>query len=107
MLRQRLKVEQNELGAERRRREEGVAALTRETIALKHATRHLSAATFHATSCRNRRRCSICIYARRTFANIDNYRDKWVILKFLSRESEDFNRFLFNQSPKMNVPNMF
>ncbi|TGZ52558.1 Reticulocyte-binding protein 2-like protein [Temnothorax longispinosus] len=79
MLRQRLRVEQDELGAERRRREEGVAALTRETIALKHATRHLSAATFHATSCRNRRRCSICIYARRTFANIDNYRDKWCL----------------------------
>lgn len=107
MLRQRLKVEQNELGAERRRREEGVAALTRETIALKHATRHLSAATFHATSCRNRRRCSICIYAKRTFANIDNYRDKWVILKFLPRESENFNRLLLNQSPKMNVPNIF
>lgn len=76
LLRQKLRDEQNELGAERRRREEGVAALTRETIALKHATRHLTAATFHATSCRNRRRCSICIYARHTFANVNSYRDR-------------------------------
>lgn len=78
MLRQRLRVEQDELRGERRRREEGVAALTRETIALKHATRHLSAATFHATSCRNRRRCSICMYARRTLADVDSYHDKYV-----------------------------
>lgn len=94
MLRQRLRVEQNELGAERRRREEGVAALTRETIALKHATRHLSAATFHATSCRNRRRCSICIYARRTFANIDNYRDNGNLLQCLQTPLQDLRNWL-------------
>lgn len=103
MLRQRLRVEQDELGAERRRREEGVAALTRETIALKHATRHLSAATFHATSCRNRRRCSICIYARRTFANIDNYRDKWVISTFLLAKNENFNLNLYLVYPKYHI----
>lgn len=94
MLRQRLRVEQDELGAERRRREEGVAALTRETIALKHATRHLSAATFHATSCRNRRRCSICIYARRTFANIDNYRDNGNLLQCLQTPLQDLRNWL-------------
>ncbi|XP_077281907.1 uncharacterized protein LOC143908271 isoform X1 [Temnothorax americanus] len=94
ILRQRLRVEQDELGAERRRREEGVAALTRETIALKHATRHLSAATFHATSCRNRRRCSICIYARRTFANIDNYRDNGNLLQCLQTPLQDLRNWL-------------
>ncbi|XP_011635431.1 uncharacterized protein LOC105426063 isoform X2 [Pogonomyrmex barbatus] len=94
MLRQRLRVERDELGAERRRREEGVAALTRETIALKHATRHLSAATFHATSCRNRRRCSICIYARRTFANIDNYRDNGNLLQCLQTPLQDLRNWL-------------
>lgn len=94
MLRQRLRVEQDELGAERRRREEGVAALTRETIALKHATRHLSAATFHATSCRNRRRCSICMYARRTFANIDNYRDNGNLLQCLQTPLQDLRNWL-------------
>ncbi|KAM0730204.1 hypothetical protein ACS0PU_004081 [Formica fusca] len=94
MLRQRLRVEQHELGAERRRREEGVAALTRETIALKHATRHLSAATFHATSCRNRRRCSICIYARRTFANVNNYRDNGNLLQCLQAPLQDLRSWL-------------
>jgi uncharacterized Fe-S cluster-containing MiaB family protein len=76
MLKQKLKLEQKELNAERRRREEGVAALTKETIALKHATHHLTAITFHATSCRNRRKCSICVYARRTFANTENHRSR-------------------------------
>jgi len=97
MLRRRLRLEQDELGAERRRREEGVAALTRETIALKHATRHLTAATFHATSCRNRRRCSICTYARRTFANVDNYHDKWdkKLSKILVESCENFTSQYF------------
>lgn len=94
MLRQRLRVEQHELGVERRRREEGVAALTRETIALKHATRHLTAATFHATSCRNRRRCSICTYARRTFANVNNYRDNGNLLQCLQAPSQNLRSWL-------------
>ncbi|CAK9802717.1 hypothetical protein ANTPLA_LOCUS3287 [Anthophora plagiata] len=76
VLKEKLRVEQGELGEERRRREEGVAALTRETITLRHAARHLRAATLHATSCRRRRRCSVCLYARRTFAEIDDYRDE-------------------------------
>ncbi|XP_012226844.1 uncharacterized protein [Linepithema humile] len=94
ILRRRLRLEQDELGAERRRREEGVAALTRETIALKHATRHLTAATFHATSCRNRRRCSICTYARRTFANVDNYHDSGNLLQCLQAPLQDFRSWL-------------
>lgn len=76
VLKEKLRIEQGELGEERRRREEGVAALTRETITLRHAARHLRAATLHATSCRRRRRCSVCLYARRTFAEIDDYRDE-------------------------------
>ncbi|KAL0112961.1 hypothetical protein PUN28_012305 [Cardiocondyla obscurior] len=94
ILRQRLRMEQDELGAERHRREEGVAALTKETIALKHATRHLSAATFHATSCRNRRRCSICTYARRTFADIDNYHDNGNLLQCLQTPLQDLRNWL-------------
>ncbi|EZA60208.1 Reticulocyte-binding protein 2-like protein a [Ooceraea biroi] len=94
VLRQRLRLEQDELGAERRRREEGVAALTRETIALKHATRHLTAATFHATSCRNRRRCSICTYARHTFATVDNYRDNGKLLQCLQTPLQDLRSWL-------------
>ena len=76
MLKEKLRLEQDELGAERRRREEGVAALTQEATALRHAARHLRAAALHATSCRRRRRCSVCIYARRTFADVDDYRDE-------------------------------
>ncbi|EFN76440.1 hypothetical protein EAI_09065 [Harpegnathos saltator] len=74
-LKEKLKIERNERGAELRRREEGVAALTRETATLRHAARHLRAVTLHATSCRSRRRCSICLYARRTFAEVDDCRD--------------------------------
>ncbi|XP_020288013.1 uncharacterized protein LOC109856776 isoform X2 [Pseudomyrmex gracilis] len=94
MLRQRLRMEQDELRGERRRREEGVAALTRETIALKHATRHLSAATFHATSCRNRRRCSICMYARRTLAGVDSYHDNGNLLQCLQAPLQDIRGWL-------------
>ncbi|XP_011313519.1 reticulocyte-binding protein 2 homolog a-like, partial [Fopius arisanus] len=66
VLKEKLRVEQVELGAERRRREEGIAVLTHEAATLRHAARHLRAAAVHATSCRRRRRCSVCLYAKRT-----------------------------------------
>lgn len=69
-------MEQDELGEERRRNEEGVAALTHEATTLRHAARHLRAAALHATSCRRRRRCSVCLYARRTFQDVDDFRDE-------------------------------
>lgn len=65
-----------ELGEERRRREEGIAVLTREAVTLRHAARHLRAAALHATACKRRRRCSICLYAKRTFAEVDDYRNE-------------------------------
>ncbi|XP_078043162.1 uncharacterized protein LOC144473285 isoform X1 [Augochlora pura] len=89
VLKEKLRVEQGELGEERRRREEGVAALTREAITLRHAARHLRAATIHATSCRRRRRCSVCLYARRTFAEIDDYRDDGNLFKCLQAPLHD------------------
>ncbi|XP_014486118.1 PREDICTED: uncharacterized protein LOC106750338 [Dinoponera quadriceps] len=88
-LREKLRIEQNERGAELRRREEGVAALTRETVTLRHAARHLRAVTLHATSCRSRRRCSICLYARRTFAEVDDCRDDGNIFKCLQAPLQD------------------
>ncbi|XP_031787373.1 uncharacterized protein LOC100680036 isoform X1 [Nasonia vitripennis] len=75
-LKEKLRVEQDELGEERRRNEEGVAALTHEATTLRHAARHLRAAALHATSCRRRRRCSVCLYARRTFQDVDDFRDE-------------------------------
>ncbi|XP_043248802.1 uncharacterized protein LOC122395370 isoform X1 [Colletes gigas] len=94
ILKEKLRVEQGELGEERRRREEGVAALTRETITLRHAARHLRAATLHATSCRRRRRCSVCLYARRTFAEIDDYRDDGNLFKCLQAPLQDLRTWL-------------
>ncbi|CAL7933562.1 unnamed protein product [Xylocopa violacea] len=94
VLKEKLRVEQGELGEERRRREEGVAALTRETITLRHAARHLRAATLHATSCRRRRRCSVCLYARRTFAEIDDYRDDGNLFKCLQTPLQDLRTWL-------------
>ncbi|CAK9829364.1 hypothetical protein ANTRET_LOCUS6717 [Anthophora retusa] len=94
VLKEKLRVEQGELGEERRRREEGVAALTRETITLRHAARHLRAATLHATSCRRRRRCSVCLYARRTFAEIDDYRDDGNVFKCLQAPLQDLRTWL-------------
>ncbi|XP_053971178.1 uncharacterized protein LOC128872470 isoform X1 [Hylaeus volcanicus] len=94
VLKEKLRVEQGELGEERRRREEGVAALTRETITLRHAARHLRAATLHATSCRRRRRCSVCLYARRTFAEVDDYRDDGNIFKCLQAPLQDLRTWL-------------
>ncbi|XP_031828332.1 uncharacterized protein LOC116425155 isoform X2 [Nomia melanderi] len=94
VLKEKLRVEQGELGEERRRREEGVAALTRETITLRHAARHLRAATLHATSCRRRRRCSVCLYARRTFAEIDDYRDDGNLFKCLQAPLQDLRTWL-------------
>jgi len=77
ILKEKLKLEQKELDAERRRREEGVAALTEETLVLKHATQNLTAITSHATSCENRRKCSVCVYAKRTFSNTsENHRNR-------------------------------
>lgn len=75
-MKEKLRVEQVELGAERRRREEGIAVLTHEAATLRHAARHLRAAALHATSCRRRRRCSVCLYAKRTFAEADDYHDE-------------------------------
>ncbi|XP_029043976.1 uncharacterized protein LOC114876543 isoform X1 [Osmia bicornis bicornis] len=94
VLKEKLRVEQGELGEERRRREEGVAALTRETITLRHAARHLRAATLHATACRRRRRCSVCLYARRTFAEIDDYRDDGNLFKCLQVPLQDLRTWL-------------
>nr|XP_012153005.1 PREDICTED: uncharacterized protein LOC100874912 isoform X3 [Megachile rotundata] len=94
VLKEKLRVEQGELGEERRRREEGVAALTRETITLRHAARHLRAATLHATACRRRRRCSVCLYARRTFAEIDDYRDDGNLFKCLQAPLQDLRTWL-------------
>lgn len=94
VLKEKLRVEQGELGEERRRREEGIAALTLETITLRHAARHLRAATLHATSCRRRRRCSVCLYARRTFAEIDDYRDDGNLFKCLQAPLQDLRTWL-------------
>ncbi|XP_050591006.1 myosin-7B-like isoform X3 [Bombus affinis] len=94
VLKEKLRIEQGELGEEKRRREEGVAALTRETITLRHAARHLRAATLHATSCRRRRRCSVCLYARRTFAEIDDYRDDGNLFKCLQAPLQDLRTWL-------------
>ncbi|XP_066586716.1 inner centromere protein-like [Prorops nasuta] len=93
-LKQKLRVKRDELGAERRRREDGVAALTRETITLRHAARHLQAATLHATSCRRRRRCSVCLYARRTFAEIDDFSDPGHLFKCLEAPLQDLRSWL-------------
>lgn len=76
MLKEKLRIEKVELGAERRRREEDIAVLTHEASTLRHAARHLRAAALHATTCRRRRRCSVCIYAKRTFSEVDDYRDE-------------------------------
>ncbi|KAF7394645.1 hypothetical protein HZH66_007819 [Vespula vulgaris] len=93
-LKEKLRIGEDELGIERRRREEGVAALTRETITLRHAARHLRAATLHATSCRRRRRCSICLYAQRTFAEVDDYRDDGNLFKCLQAPLQDLRTWL-------------
>ena len=78
-LKEKLRLEKDELGEERRRNEKGVAALAQEAQSLRHAARHLQAAALHATSCRRRRRCSVCTYARRTFADVDDYRNELVV----------------------------
>ncbi|XP_047356506.1 mucin-21-like [Vespa velutina] len=93
-LKEKLRIGEDELGIERRRREEGVAALTRETITLRHAARHLRAATLHATSCRRRRRCSICLYTQRTFAEVDDYRDDGNLFKCLQAPLQDLCTWL-------------
>ncbi|XP_051161955.1 paramyosin-like isoform X2 [Leptopilina boulardi] len=77
VLKEKLRLEQNELGAERLRREEGIAALTQEAVTLRHTARHMRAAALHATACRSRRRCSVCIYAKRTFAEVDDFRNEF------------------------------
>ncbi|KAI4493257.1 hypothetical protein M0802_009545 [Mischocyttarus mexicanus] len=93
-LKEKLRMGEDELGTERRRREEGVAALTRETITLRHAARHLRAATLHATSCRRRRRCSICLYTQRTFAEVDDYQDDGNLFKCLQAPLQDLRTWL-------------
>ncbi|XP_015186570.1 PREDICTED: uncharacterized protein LOC107071786 isoform X2 [Polistes dominula] len=93
-LKEKLRIGEDELGIERRRREEGVAALTRETITLRHAARHLRAATLHATSCRRRRRCSICLYAQRTFAEVDDFQDDGNLFKCLQAPLQDLRTWL-------------
>ncbi|XP_058793294.1 uncharacterized protein LOC131665433 isoform X2 [Phymastichus coffea] len=97
-LKEKLRLEQDELGEERRRNEEGVAALTHEAATLRHAARHLRAAALHATSCRRRRRCSICLYARRTFQDVDDYRDD-KLFKCLQAPLQDLRTWLRPATP--------
>lgn len=75
-MKEKLRLEQIELGSERRRREEGIAVLTHEAVTLRHAARHLHAAALHAVTCKRRRRCSVCLYAKRAFNDTDDYRDE-------------------------------
>ncbi|XP_011495535.1 PREDICTED: coiled-coil domain-containing protein 57-like [Ceratosolen solmsi marchali] len=98
-LKEKLRVEQDELGEERRRNEEGVAALTHEATTLRHAARHLRAAALHATSCRRRRRCSVCLYARRTFQDVDDYRDDGKLFKCLQAPLQDLRTWLRPGTP--------
>ncbi|XP_012287406.1 uncharacterized protein LOC105703526 [Orussus abietinus] len=98
-LKEKLRAEQGELGAERRRREEGVAALTHEAATLRHAARHLRAAALHATSCRRRRRCSVCLYAKRTFGDVDDIRDDGKLFKCLQAPLQDFRTWLRPSTP--------
>lgn len=99
VLKERLRVEQGELGAERRRREEGVMALSHEAATLRHAARHLRAATLHATSCRRRRRCSVCLYAKRTFGEVDEFRDDGKLFKCLQAPLQDLRTWLRPNPP--------
>ncbi|KAJ8664718.1 hypothetical protein QAD02_006380 [Eretmocerus hayati] len=99
LLKERLRLERNELGEERRRNEEGVAALTHEAATLRHAARHLRAAALHATSCRRRRRCSICSYARRTFQDVDDIRDDGKLFKCLQAPLQDLRTWLRPMTP--------
>ncbi|XP_015609235.1 uncharacterized protein LOC107274520 isoform X2 [Cephus cinctus] len=99
ILKERLRAEQGELGAERRRREEGVAALSHEATTLRHAARHLRAATLHATSCRRRRRCSVCLYAKRTFGEVDEIRDDGKLFKCLQAPLQDLRTWLRPSTP--------
>ncbi|XP_015127235.1 uncharacterized protein LOC107048540 isoform X1 [Diachasma alloeum] len=94
VLKEKLRVERVELGAERRRREEGIAVLTHEAATLRHAARHLRAAALHATSCRRRRRCSVCLYAKRTFAEADDYHDDGKLFKCLQAPLQDLRTWL-------------
>ncbi|XP_003425083.2 uncharacterized protein LOC100680036 isoform X2 [Nasonia vitripennis] len=98
-LKEKLRVEQDELGEERRRNEEGVAALTHEATTLRHAARHLRAAALHATSCRRRRRCSVCLYARRTFQDVDDFRDDGKLFKCLQAPIQDLRTWLRPSTP--------
>ncbi|XP_034941564.1 uncharacterized protein [Chelonus insularis] len=98
VLKEKLRVEQVELGEERRRREEGIALLTHEAVTLRHAARHLRAAALHATSCKRRRRCSVCLYAKRTFAEVDDCRDDGKLFKCLQTPLQDL-RTWFRPNP--------
>ncbi|XP_012266251.2 uncharacterized protein LOC105691974 [Athalia rosae] len=94
ILKERLRAEQGELGAERRRREEGVAALSHEAATLRHAARHLRAAALHATACRRRRRCSVCVYAKRTFGDVEDFRDDGKLFRCLQAPLQDLRTWL-------------
>ncbi|KAH0534839.1 filament-like plant protein 2 isoform X1 [Cotesia glomerata] len=89
VLKEKLRVEQVELGEERRKREEGIAILTQEAVTLRHAARHLRAAALHATACKRRRRCSVCLYAKRTFSEVDDYRNDKKLFKCLQTPLQD------------------
>ncbi|XP_057333721.1 uncharacterized protein LOC130672927 isoform X2 [Microplitis mediator] len=110
VLKEKLRVEQVELGEERRRREEGIAVLTREAVTLRHAARHLRAAALHATACKRRRRCSICLYAKRTFAEVDDYRNDGKLFKCLQTPLQDLRTWFrpgqLSSSSHSNVPEL-
>ncbi|CAB0035243.1 unnamed protein product [Trichogramma brassicae] len=102
-LKNKLRAEQDELGAERRRNEEGVAALAHEANSLRHAARHLRAAALHATNCRRRRRCSVCAYARRTFQDVDDFREDGKLFKCLQAPLQDLRTWLRPSSPSSTI----
>lgn len=104
VLKEKLRLEQNELGAERLRREEGMAALTQEAVTLRHTARHMRAAALHATACRSRRRCSVCIYAKRTFfTDVDDFRNDGKLFKCFQAPFQDLRSWLLPPSVPSSV----
>ncbi|XP_014219013.1 uncharacterized protein LOC106647223 [Copidosoma floridanum] len=99
LLKEKLRAEQDELSEERRRNEEGFAALAHEASVLRHAARHLRAAALHATSCRRRRRCSVCLYAKRTFQDVDDFREDGKLFKCLQAPLQDLRTWLRPGTP--------
>ncbi|KAK0181041.1 hypothetical protein PV327_003362 [Microctonus hyperodae] len=94
VLKEKLRLEQIELGTERRRREEGIAVLSHEAVSLRYAARHLHAAALHAVTCKRRRRCSVCLYAKRAFNETDEYRDDGKLFKCLKTPLQDLRTWL-------------